>query len=80
MSTTYGDVGLGQTAIATRHVSSFFRKWLIAYLQRRQRRRLQAALHDLSDRKLMDIGTTRGEIDYVLANPGIDQRGVRSAW
>ena len=78
MSTTYGDTGLGQTAIATRRVSNIFRKWLIAYRQRRQRRRLQAALCNLSDRELMDIGTTRGEIDYVVSNSSIDPRGIRS--
>jgi hypothetical protein len=27
----------------------------------------------------MDIGTTRGEIDYVASNRGIDPRGIRSA-
>lgn len=27
----------------------------------------------------MDIGTTRGEIDYVASNPGLDPRGIRSA-
>src|SRR5258708_37159493 len=31
----------------------------------------------LSDRELMDIGTTRGEIDYVASNRGIDPRGIR---
>jgi uncharacterized protein YjiS (DUF1127 family) len=79
MSTTYGDIGLGQIAIATRRVSNLFRKWLIAYLQRRQRRTLRAALCDLSDRELMDIGTTRSEIDYVVSVPDIDPRGGRSA-
>ncbi|MBR0774975.1 DUF1127 domain-containing protein [Bradyrhizobium diazoefficiens] len=78
MSTTYGDVGLGHTATTTRRVSNLFRKWLNAYRQRRQRRRLQAALCNLSDRELMDIGTTRGEIDYVVSNPGTDPRGARS--
>jgi hypothetical protein len=27
----------------------------------------------------MDIGTTRGEIDYVASNRDIDPRGIRSA-
>jgi hypothetical protein len=26
----------------------------------------------------MDIGTTRGEIDYVASNRSIDPRGIRS--
>jgi hypothetical protein len=39
----------------------------------------QAALFGLSDRELIDIGTTRGEIDYVASHRDIDPRGVRSA-
>jgi uncharacterized protein YjiS (DUF1127 family) len=33
-------------------------------------------LYDLSDRELMDIGATRGEIDYVALNRSIDPRGI----
>jgi uncharacterized protein YjiS (DUF1127 family) len=29
-------------------------------------------LHDLSDRELMDIGVTRGEIDYIARHRAID--------
>ncbi len=47
--------------------------------ERRKHQRLRATLYDLSDRELMDIGTTRGEIDYVASNRGIDPRGIRSA-
>jgi uncharacterized protein YjiS (DUF1127 family) len=43
-----------------------------------KRQKLHAALSDLTDRELMDIGTTRGEIDYVLSNRDIDPRGIRS--
>jgi uncharacterized protein YjiS (DUF1127 family) len=78
MSTTYGATGLGQTAASTRRLSSFFRRYWRAFQERRERRRLRAALCDLSDRELMDIGTTRGEIDYVVSNRGIDPRGIRS--
>jgi hypothetical protein len=40
------------------------------------------ALQAISDEGVFltqDIGTTRGEIDYVASNRGIDPRGVRSA-
>ena len=40
---------------------------------------LRATLSKLSDTELMDIGTTRGEIDYVAAHRGIDPRGIRSS-
>jgi uncharacterized protein YjiS (DUF1127 family) len=79
MSTTSGEAGLGQTAASTRRVSSFFKRYWGAFQERRERQRLQAALYDLSDRELMDIGTTRGEIDYVASNRGIDPRSIRSA-
>ena len=79
MSTTYGATGLGQTAASTRRLSSFFRRYWRAFQERRERRRLRAALCDLSDRELMDIGTTRGEIDYVASNRSIDPRGARSS-
>ena len=36
-----------------------------------QRRRSPTPLHDLSDRELMDIGLTRGEIDYITPERAI---------
>jgi uncharacterized protein YjiS (DUF1127 family) len=79
MSTTYGATGLRQTAASTWRVSSFFRRYWAAFWERRERQRLRAALYNLSDWELMDIGTTRGEIDYVASNRDIDPRGIRSA-
>ena len=79
MSATYAATGLRQTAAWTRCVSSFFKRYCGAFQERRKRQKLRATLCDLSDRELMDIGTTRGEIDYVAANRSIDPRGIRSA-
>ena len=78
MSTTYGATGLGQTAVSIRRVSSLFKGYWDAFQERRKRQRLRATLCDLSDTELMDIGTTRGEIDYVVSNRGMDPRGIRS--
>ena len=80
MTTTHGTTWLQWTSVSTGHVTSFIWECWDAFRERRERQKLSDALSDLSDGELMDIGTTRGEIDYVLANPGIDQRGVRSAW
>ena len=77
MSTTYGAAGLGQTAASTRHGSNLFTRYWDAFQERRKRQRLRATLCDLSDRELMDIGTTRGEIDYVASSRSRDPRGVR---
>jgi uncharacterized protein YjiS (DUF1127 family) len=79
MSTTYDATGVRQTAASTRRVSSFFKRYWGAFQEQRERKRLRATLCDLSDRELMDIGTTRGEIDYVASNRLVDPRGIRSA-
>jgi uncharacterized protein YjiS (DUF1127 family) len=50
-------------------LGSLKRAWL-ALLARRQGR--QVSLHDLSDRELMDIGLTRGELDYLSPQRAID--------
>ena len=78
MSTTYGATGLGQTSASTLRVSSLFKRYWGAFQERCKRERLRADLFNLSDSELMDIGTTRGEIDYVASNRGIDPRGIRS--
>jgi uncharacterized protein YjiS (DUF1127 family) len=79
MSTTYGATGLGPTAVSTRRVSSFFRRYWAAFQERRERDRLRAVLYSLKDWELQDIGIARGEIDYVASNRSIDPRGARSA-
>jgi uncharacterized protein YjiS (DUF1127 family) len=74
MSITYGAIGLRRSATTRRYVSHIFRQYWRALLQWRRRERLRAEMCNLSDRELMDIGTTRGEIDYIAAHPGIDPR------
>jgi len=76
MSTTYGATGLRQSGSAWR-ASSFFKRYWGAFLERCKRQRLRATLLDLSDRELMDIGTTRSEIDYVASHRSVDLRGIR---
>jgi uncharacterized protein YjiS (DUF1127 family) len=78
MSTIRGTTELGPVT-ARRQVYSPLEAYWDAFQEWRKRQRLLAKLCDLSDRELMDIGTTRGEIDYVASNRGIDPRGVRSA-
>ena len=73
MSTTYGATGLGQTAASTRRVSSFFKRYWGAFQERRRRQRERAELYRLKDWELMDIGMTRGEIEYVVSNRSFDR-------
>ena len=79
MNTAPSAMWLEQTAVSTRRVFSFFKRYRGAFQERRKRQRLRAILCDLSDSELKDIGTTRGEIDYVASHRGIDPRGIRSA-
>ncbi|MBR0846780.1 DUF1127 domain-containing protein [Bradyrhizobium diazoefficiens] len=60
----------GPPAAATRSVLGLLRQYWVAFRERRQRRRL--SLYDLSDRELMDIGLTRGEIDSISPQRTID--------
>ena len=78
MSSTHGSTRLERTSVSTRRVSSFIWKYWDAFRERRECQKLRATLSRLSDAELMDIGTTRGEIDYVASHRGIDPRGIRS--
>ena len=78
MSTTHGTTWLERTSVSSRHVPSFIWKYWDAFQERRERQKLRATLSGLSDRELVDIGTARGEIDYIASHRGIDPRGMRS--
>jgi|tagenome__1003787_1003787.scaffolds.fasta_scaffold19441590_1 uncharacterized protein YjiS (DUF1127 family) len=62
----------GLTAASTRSVLSLLKRYWRTFQEQRQRQGLRATLHDLSDRELMDIGLTRGEIDYIACYRAID--------
>ena len=78
MSTIRETTELGPVT-AKRQAYSPLETYWNAFQEWRKRQRLRATLCDLSDRELMDIGTTRGEIDYIASNHSIDPRGVRSS-
>jgi uncharacterized protein YjiS (DUF1127 family) len=78
MSATYGTRWLERASVSTLYASSFIWKCWDAFQEHHERQKLRAAMSELSDRELMDIGTTRGEIDYVASHRGIDPRGIRS--
>ena len=64
MSTIHGNSEFG-IATARRQPYSPLEAYWNAFREWRKRERLRAALDDLSDRELMDIGIARGELDYV---------------
>ena len=70
MSKTHDTINSPRTFMPVKSFGLLERFWA-AYREWRERRRRQATLSRLSDRELMDIGTTRGEIDYVASQKGI---------
>lgn len=78
MSTIYSTSWLERTSASTRCVCSLFWECWDAFQEWSDRQKLHAMLSNLSDRELMDIGASRGEIDYVVSNSDIGPRGIRS--
>jgi len=78
MTMIQGTMWPERTSVSTRRVHSLIRKYWDAFLAHRDRRNLRGTLSGLSDRELMDIGTTRGEIDYVASSRDIDPRDIVS--
>ena len=78
MSTINGTTELGP-ASAKRQVYSPLETYWNAFQEWRKRERLRTKLYRLTDSELIDIGVTRGEIEYVASNRGVDPRGIRSA-
>lgn len=79
MSVTYDTTGLRGSRLQAHGVTGLVRACWNAFVEWRTRQALQGVLRGLSDAELMDIGTTRGEIDYVAANRATDPRDVLSS-
>ncbi|WP_349253136.1 DUF1127 domain-containing protein [Bradyrhizobium sp. CIAT3101] len=77
MNTFYQTAGLVQTTAQQGNVSALKNCW-DAFQEWRKWERLRHDLYNLSDRELMDIGISYGEIDYVASNRNTDPRGIRS--
>ena len=75
MSTIHGTTEFAP-ATARRPYYSPLEAYWDAFLEWRKRERLRSRLCRLSDAELIDIGITRGEIDYVATNRAIDSRGA----
>ena len=78
MSTIQGTTELGPT-IAKPQVYSPLETYWNAFQEWRKRERQRTQLSRLTDSELVDIGITRGEIDYVVSNRSIDPTGFRSS-
>ena len=75
MSTIHGATEFGPATARRQYYSPLEAYW-DAFREWRKRERLRTQLHRLTDGELMDIGITRGEIDYVATYRAIDPRGA----
>ena len=76
MSTIRGTTELGPVT-ARRQVYSPLEAYWNAFQEWRKREKLRTELCRLTDSELMDIGITRGEIDYVASNRSISPDSLR---
>lgn len=74
LTDAFSEKEAGPPAASTRSVLSLLERYWRAFQERRQRERLRVSLHDLSDRELMDIGLTAGDIDYIVAHRAVEAR------
>ena len=77
MSTIQEITKLQPPATTKQQVYSPLEAYWKAFQEWRKRRRLQTELYRLTDSELMDIGITRGEIDYVVSNHSISLDPLR---
>ena len=63
----------GPPAAAARSVFSLLDRYWRAFQESRRRRRSGVSLRDLSERQLMDIGLTPGDIDYIAAHRAVER-------
>ena len=76
MYTALGAAELKQATRSTQRVSNFLGSCWEVFQQWRNRDRLRTELYGLNDRELMDIGISRGEIDYFASNRNTDPRDI----
>ncbi|UGY17309.1 DUF1127 domain-containing protein [Bradyrhizobium septentrionale] len=72
----------GPPVASTRSLLGLLQGYWRALRNWRQRARSRVSLHDLSDRELMDIGLTQGEIDCLVAGRAIERlrEGTTYLW
>ena len=72
--------GLDLPIASTRNALGWLKRYWRAFQARRRHQSSPAGLADLSDRALMDIGLTRGEIDYLTPQRAIDRMRDRAMY
>jgi uncharacterized protein YjiS (DUF1127 family) len=75
MSTIHETTEFGPATARRQYYSPLDAYW-DAFREWHKRERLRTQLCRLTDVELMDIGISRGEIDYVVSNRAIDPRSA----
>jgi uncharacterized protein YjiS (DUF1127 family) len=72
----------GPPVASTQRLLGLLQGYWRAFRNWRQRARSRVSLRDLSDRELMDIGLTQGEIDCIVAGRAIERlrEGTTYLW
>ena len=63
----------GPPAASTRNVLRSLRGYWRTFRERRRRNKLRVSVNDLSDRQLMDIGLTTGDIERIVAHRAFER-------
>ena len=63
----------GPPVASTRSVLRSLRGYWRAFRERRRSNRLRVSVNDLSDRQLMDIGLTTGDIERIVAHRAFER-------
>jgi uncharacterized protein YjiS (DUF1127 family) len=63
----------GPPVASSRSVLRSLRGYWRAFQERRRRNRLRVSVNDLSDRQLMDIGLTTGDIERIVAHRAFER-------
>lgn len=79
MSAIHVTTGSGHSTTPIRRALGLFEKCLNMLGEWQRRDALRGAMYGLSDREFQDIGTTRGEIEYVVRSRFVASRSARSA-
>jgi len=76
MTTIYVVTDLGQTIAPIQRAFRTLKRYWKLLREWQNRNALRGAMYGLSDRELQDIGTTRGEIEFVVRSRFGDPRRV----
>jgi uncharacterized protein YjiS (DUF1127 family) len=76
MNTNRATAETVRLSLSTRPICAFFKQYWRAFQEERSRQKLRAALYELNDHDLKDIGISRGMIEHFVSNPTADPRSV----